>query len=432
MSGSDAPARNSVAVTEDVTDAPVGLAEPASSETATEASSEPTEPSAEEPAEPASEVTEESSAEPSSDREALSWTMSGSLEVGSAGDSSFEIHFIDVGQGDAALIICDGEVMMIDGGSGDKSDLIFSYLKKLNIDHVKYMVATHEDADHTGGLAGALHKVTVDDLLGEARSLVDLEKFANGAAVSRPLAGTQLPLGSATAVVLGPVDYSLESDNNSSIVIKVTYGETSFLFTGDAEFTEETSIMGSGADLQADVLKVSHHGSAGATSAEFLAAVVPAYAVISCSRENPYRHPATETLDRLKAAGVTLFRTELCGDIICRSDGESITFETEKESQFDPYVTYDELNPAEEVASSEPQSGDGEDENLRDYILNSNSGIIHIPSCPHVKKMSSNNKVVIKATSLEDAIEKAKEMYSRLGNIRGCKNGKNEYSDRKN
>ena len=156
-------------------------------------------------------------------------------------DSFFTVHYIDVGQADSALVICDGKAMLIDGGNVADSNLIYSYLKKLNIDHLDYMVCTHAHEDHVGGLAGALNYAKVDKVFAPVTSY-DSKAFSNfvkyldkqSKSITMPSPGDEFLLGSAKVTVLGPIKATGET-NNTSIVLRVVYGNTSFLFTGDAE-----------------------------------------------------------------------------------------------------------------------------------------------------------------------------------------------------
>ena len=188
----------------------------------------------------------------------------------------FEVHFIDVGQGDSSLVICDGEAMLIDGGSISKSSVIYTYLKKNHITSIKYFVATHPDEDHIGGLAAALQSICVDHAYSpvleyDSAPFAAMVKYLKkqGKELELPEAGTEMQLGSATVTILAPLE-SFEENNNNSIVIRVRYGNTSFLFAGDAEFEEEDSLLSSGVTLDSTVLKIGHHGSEYSTSKKFL------------------------------------------------------------------------------------------------------------------------------------------------------------------
>lgn len=250
--------------------------------------------------------------------------------------SSFEVHFIDVGQADCALVSCDGAYMLIDGGNAEDSDLVYSYLKTNGITHLDYMVATHAHEDHIGGLSGAAYAATVGTALspvtqGDTKVFKNLVKSLDqqGVALTVPSPGDTFSLGSAQVEILGPLK-EYEEVNDTSIVLSIDYGETSFLFTGDMESSAEGDLLESGVDLSATVLKVGHHGSSSSTSYRFLREVLPQYAVISVGKDNSYGHPTEAVLSRLEDAEVVIYRTDLHGTIIARSDGTTVTFTTEK------------------------------------------------------------------------------------------------------
>ncbi|MBO4928003.1 MAG: MBL fold metallo-hydrolase [Clostridiales bacterium] len=298
----------------------------------------------------------------------------------------FEVYFLDVGQGDSALVCCDNHYMLIDGGPSKSSDVVYSFLKNHEITNLDYIVATHPDEDHIGGIPGALEFSEVEEFLSPVedddsysfRSILDrLQKQQAEFVV--PSCGMEFDLGSAHCFVVGPVENAGKL-NNRSIVIRIVYGNTSFLFTGDAESEEEESILQSGQTLSSDVMKVSHHGSEYSTTDMWLDAVRPSIAIISCGQGNDFGFPTNPVLERLKEHGISAYRTDLQGDILVRSDGETISVETEKETDMDVFS-------APEIEPAEPDDG-----LEHDYIINTKTGKFHKPDCEAVSKMDEKNR----------------------------------------
>ncbi len=242
----------------------------------------------------------------------------------------FRVLFLDVGQADSALVFCEGETMLIDGGNAADSNLVYAVLERYDVERLDYIICTHAHEDHVGGLSGALEYCAADTVYCPVTEY-DSRAFRNfaeritacGATITVPTAGEQFRLGSAVAEILA-CDADAEDTNNSSIVLRLTYGETSFLFTGDAEKPVEEWLLEQGTELSATVLKVGHHGSVTSTSEAFLRAVNPEYAVISCGKDNSYGHPHRETLLLLEEYGISVYRTDELGDILCTSDGHTV------------------------------------------------------------------------------------------------------------
>lgn len=247
------------------------------------------------------------------------------------------VYFLDVGQADSAIIICDDKVLMIDGGNAADSQFIYSMLRNtLDIQTIDYMIASHPHEDHVGGLAAALNACFVGvlytpetDYPSKAWNNVLKYAEAQGTPVVIPMPGDTFEAGSAKVDILGPMWFS-NNTNNMSLIVRITYGNVTFLFTGDAEREEEQDLVEADVPLQADVLKVSHHGSNSSSGDVFLGAVKPRYAVVSVGADNQYGHPAEEVLGRLIDAGAEIYRTDLQGTIICKTNGTYVEFRTEK------------------------------------------------------------------------------------------------------
>ena len=254
------------------------------------------------------------------------------------------VAFLDIGQGDSILIRTpNGSTMLIDGGNSDRdgSEVIIPKLREWGEDRLDVMVATHPDADHIGGLPIVLENFPVVSvaLTGQVHTTNIYERFLTdirdiGINAIQVRTGTPIELDPALQLdVLGPDDRFVETEgdnNNASIVIRLVYGQVSFLFTGDAEGEEEQAILASGADVRSTVLKAGHHGSRSSTGEAFLAAVGPQIAVISAGRDNQYGHPHQSVLDRLQRAGAKVVRTDQNGTITITTDGSTLTVTTDR------------------------------------------------------------------------------------------------------
>lgn len=247
--------------------------------------------------------------------------------------SGLEIHYLDVGQGDSTLILCDGHAMLIDAGDNDKGTAVQSYLEGQGVTALDYVIGTHPDADHIGGLDVILYKfdcqmVMMPDFEKDTRTYDDVvqtmkrKRYKN----TLPEVGTVYELGSAVFTIVAPNGEYGDDANDYSVGILLQHGKNRFLFTGDAEEASEADMLENGIDLEADVFKASHHGSRTANTEEFLQTVDPDYVVISCGQDNSYGHPHAEVMNRLRAMGISVFRTDEQGTIVAYSDGTEITF----------------------------------------------------------------------------------------------------------
>ena len=251
------------------------------------------------------------------------------------------VHFIDVGQGDAILVVDGENTMLIDTGdtSTESRDAVVNYLNSYSITEIDYLILTHPDSDHIGGAPTVINGFTVvncimPDVVKDTKIYEDTlaaleEREVN---VIPAVSGEQYSLSDARFKLLAPNSDSYSDWNDYSVVIKLVYGERSMLFTGDAHVESEEEILEaySAAELDCDVLKVGHHGSETSSGEDFLEAVSPTYAVISCGEGNKYGHPHGVTLEKLEAFGVTVYRTDLSGNIVLTTDGVELDFVFEK------------------------------------------------------------------------------------------------------
>jgi len=241
------------------------------------------------------------------------------------------VYFFDVGQGDSIFIDTNGKDMLIDGGRRGAGLTVMNYLSELDVSHLDIVVATHPDAEHIGGLITILNSsITVDMVLynnqtSDTKTYWDFMDLAENKIVIAERGQIYVLDQDVNFTVLNPVQpLEFSKENSNSIVLRLQAGNVSFLFTGDATFETEESMINAGLNLESQVLKVAHHGSKYSTSTEFIEAVNPTYAVISVG-ENPYGHPSPETIQRLLNAGVIIYSTQVSGTIIISTDGQAIT-----------------------------------------------------------------------------------------------------------
>lgn len=336
-------------------------------------------------------------------------------------NSQMEVHFIDVGQGDATLIKCGGQAMLIDTGDDTKGTAIWNYLRKQGVEKLDYLVLTHPDSDHIGGAPVILTKFDVDNVFvsnykKDTMAYYKLVQTLDDQLIQAvtPATGTSYTLGNATFQILAPVN-TYSNANDSSIALMVKHGENTFLFTGDAEIQAEADMLVNGNSVDADVYHVGHHGSSSASSVNFLNAVSPSYAVISCADDNEYGHPHAEVLNNLRAMGVKLFRTDEQGSVIAFSNGKEITWNCAPTDSWQAGTrTLSEGKDDDEGDTDEPEDteeSDTEEEYDGEYILNTSTKKFHLPDCESVDDIADENKETSKLTKaqlIEDGYEACK------------------------
>ena len=246
-------------------------------------------------------------------------------------NSNLIVSYLDVGQADSILIENNKEYMLIDAGNNEDGELLVKYFNQKEITNFKYLVGTHPHEDHIGGLDDVINNFDVGtiympDAITTTKTFTDvLDAIENkGLTYKVPKIQETFTLGEATLEVIYTGTDTKEL-NNTSIVLRLVFGETTFLFTGDAEDKAEETILKSGLNIQADVLKIGHHGSKYSTTDEFLNEVNPKYAIISVGEGNSYKHPESIVLNKLDDNNIEVHRTDLEGTIIVTSDGKNIT-----------------------------------------------------------------------------------------------------------
>ena len=244
-------------------------------------------------------------------------------------NENFSVSFIDVGQADSVLIRNGNYNMLIDAGNNEDGEKLVNYFKSLGIEEFTYVFATHPHEDHIGGMDDIINNFKIDNYymsnkLSTTKTFMDVLDALDGRNLKYtvPNKGDTLKLGDANIKVIYPGD-DKSNINDSSIVLKITYGKNSFLLTGDATSNVERKIYNE--DNKSDVLKVAHHGSSYSSTDVFLDKVKPYYAVISVGKNNIYNHPSNKTLEKLNKRNIKAYRTDLDGTIVFISDGDNLS-----------------------------------------------------------------------------------------------------------
>ncbi|MGN0294110.1 MAG: ComEC/Rec2 family competence protein [Lachnospiraceae bacterium] len=320
-------------------------------------------------------------------------------DVSSTGDSTLEMHFIDVGQGDCTLITCDGHSMLIDAGKNDQGTEIQSYLESKGIEEFDYVIGTHPDSDHIGGLDVILYKfgakqVFMPDYAKDTKTYDDVVQVIKNRSLKRsqPKVGSVWQLGGAEFTIAAPNDDYGSQANDYSIAILLTHGDKKFLLTGDAEEDSEADMLNNGIPLKADVYKAAHHGSKTASTEEFMEAVDPEYAVISVGEGNSYGHPHAEVLNRLRSMGVKVFRTDEQGTIVLKSDGQQITWNMSPSESWkagEPGSASQAADPDDKADSSSKTETKASSKTT--YYINTNTGKFHKPDCRYAPDQDADN-----------------------------------------
>lgn len=326
--------------------------------------------------------------------------------------SQLQVHFVDVGQGDCTLITCNGEAMLIDAGDNDKGTRVQKYLKDQGISNLKYVIGTHPDSDHIGGLDVVIYKFSCDNILmpdatSDTKTYLDVLAAidSKGYKITTVSEGDTFTLGDASFEVLSPVKgHPYDDDNNNSVVIRLDYYNNSFLFMGDAEYQPQQVIYYDDTlNAKADVIKVSHHGANRGYMKAFYDEVQPEYAIISCGKGNKYGHPHSDVLNDFKNRGVKVFRTDEQGTIVAVSDGNNIFFDKTESTTWAVGEEVSDTSASETATISKTDANNATVEAAPPsedvtYVLNTNSMKFHYPDCGSVADMKMKNRLDLTCT----------------------------------
>ncbi|MFZ2473364.1 MAG: MBL fold metallo-hydrolase [Methanothrix sp.] len=316
------------------------------------------------------------------------------------------VYFWDVRQGDSELIQFNNKNVLIDAGTQEMGPRVECYLKEIGVSSLDLLIATHPHSDHIGGLLTVLNDFPIRQVLDSGQehtsqtfenylSLIDWKNIPFEVAKR----GQTIDLDPAIDIeVLSPPATHFIDDvlNQNSVVLKVTYENVSILFMGDAGNVAESNLLSSGYNVDADVLKVGHHGSSSASSAEFLSEVTPLISVIEVGEGNEYGHPTTRTLNALQTTGSAIYRTDRDGSIMVTTDGEGITV-TKVQSRCSNLVSSSTISSTASVPESTSPaisaSSDGP------FVASSKSDKYHYPTCSAAKRIKSSNLITFASSA---------------------------------
>ena len=255
-------------------------------------------------------------------------------------EGTMEIHYLDVGQGDSTYIKMGDFDMLIDAGPTSEVNHLLKQLSALKVKDLDVVIATHPHEDHIGGMPGVFDTYEVKKFYMPKATYTTMafENLINsvkneGLKIKTIKEGTKIKLAEGTVIkAFSPGEKNYDNLNNYSPIMKLTFGETTFMFTGDAEKIAEDEVLSkySEEDLKSDVIKFAHHGSNTSSTEDFIKAVSPKYGILSCGEDNPYGHPRKKTLKTIEKHNIEVYRTDKQGQITAISDGENIKFTTEK------------------------------------------------------------------------------------------------------
>lgn len=298
-------------------------------------------------------------------------------------DDLLDIYILDVEQADAMLIKYKEHNILIDAGDNDDEEKMVSYLKEANVDKLDFVIATHCDADHIGGMDSVIQNFKIDTFYmtedsKDTKTFKDMVNALNKNKVKviKPKQNINVDIGEVDFMIIPPIKIH-EDANDNSIVLKLDYNDFEMLFTGDMEKDEEKELINQNIDLDVDVLKVGHHGSRTSSTQELLDKTTPEYAFISVGEGNDYGHPHKETIDRLNKNKISYYRTDENGTMLIETDGQNIDIFSQKE------LGQKNINKTTQNEK---------------YIGNKNSKVYHLDTCTSLPK--EENRVYFKTESL--------------------------------
>jgi beta-lactamase superfamily II metal-dependent hydrolase len=320
---------------------------------------------------------------------------------------NLSVHFLDVGQGDSILLQFNNKNVLIDAGDQDSGPRVTSYLRSHGVSSLDLVVATHPHEDHIGGLITILNDIPIKQVLdsGQTHTTQTFENYLNLIDQKNILfniaeRGQTIDLDPAIKIeVLSPSATLFDNLNENSIVLKVTYNKVSFLLAGDAGFQAEDSIMAAGYDLKSDILKVGHHGSSSSSGSDFLSRVMPTGSIIEVGATNSYGHPTSKTLSALQNTGSKVYRTDLDGNIVVTTDGQSYSVSTGKQSWSTTGTAPKSTASAVAWPATAAASTTAATSSQGPFVGSSKSDKYHYPSCSSAEKIKPANLVTFSSSA---------------------------------